>query len=106
MKAITCFYHFSKVYWSDWNRNGPKIEWANLDGSERQILLSSPDVNLPNSLAIEPRSGELCFADAGTHKIGCIDTYTKQLRFIGIDLQYPFGLAITEDNFYWTDWTT
>lgn len=84
----------------------PKIEWSNLDGTEREILLSSPAVKLPNSLAISSRSAELCFADAGTQKVDCIDSFSKHVRTIAGNLSYPFGLAITDDHYYWTDWTT
>lgn len=94
------------MFWSDWNRDAPKIEWSNLDGSEREILLSDPRVKLPNSLSISPNTGELCFADAGTNKIECIDTYSKIVRVIATNLSYPFGLAVTSDHYYWTDWTT
>jgi len=59
------------LYWSDWNRNEPKIEWSNLDGSDRRTLVSSPDVKLPNSLALLFSSGEICYADAGNQKIEC-----------------------------------
>lgn len=61
----------SKIFWSDWNRVDPKIEWANLDGTERQTLVSSPQVKLPNSLALSMSSGEICYADAGNQKIEC-----------------------------------
>ncbi|XP_055547444.1 nidogen [Wyeomyia smithii] len=98
--------HQSKLYWSDWNREGPKIEWANLDGTERQVLVSGPQVALPNSIQVAPGSGELCYADAGTKKIECVDTYSKQIRTVASNLTYPFGLAVTGDHFYWTDWTT
>lgn len=94
------------MYWSDWNRDGPKIEWSNLDGTEREILLTDPAVKLPNSLSISQSTGELCFADAGTKKIECIDTYTHAVRTIASNLSYPFGLTVTDDQFYWTDWTT
>lgn len=63
----------SKIFWSDWNRNAPKIEWANLDGSEREALVSAPQVKLPNSLALSSNSGEICYADAGNQKIECKD---------------------------------
>ncbi|XP_055600604.1 nidogen-like [Uranotaenia lowii] len=98
--------HQSKLYWSDWNREAPKIEWSNLDGTEREVLVSGPNVQLPNSIQVAPASGELCFADAGTKKIECIDTYSKHTRTIASNLTYPFGLAVTDDHFYWTDWTT
>jgi nidogen (entactin) len=62
---------FSKLYWSDWDRVAPKIESANLDGSDRQTILTSPEVKLPNSLSLSLSSGELCYADAGNQKIEC-----------------------------------
>lgn len=95
-----------KLFWSDWDRNNPKIEFANLDGSDRQTLLDQSFVKLPNSLVIRPRTSELCYNDAGNGKIECVDTYTKIPHTIASNLSYPFGLAATEESFYWTDWTT
>ncbi|XP_030387552.1 nidogen-1 [Scaptodrosophila lebanonensis] len=95
-----------KIYWSDWDRAGPKIEFSDLDGTGREILLGKDAVNLPNSLVVLESSGELCFADAGTKKVECIDAHSHQIRTISNDLSYPFGLTFTHDQFYWTDWTT
>ncbi|XP_039956515.1 nidogen [Bactrocera tryoni] len=95
-----------KLYWSDWNRESPKIEMTDLDGTGRELLLGSDAVILPNSLVILESSGELCYADAGTKKVECIDSYSKRLRTISNDLTYPFGLTFTHNQFYWTDWTT
>ena len=61
----------SKLFWSDWNRVSPKIEFSNLDGSERSLLLGSPEITLPNSLALSLATGEICYADAGNKKIEC-----------------------------------
>lgn len=84
--------HFnSKLYWSDWNRENPRIEFSNLDGSDRDVLLASPALNLPNSLTISARTGELCFADAGTQKIECIEPYRRSVRTVASNLLYPFG---------------
>lgn len=58
------------MFWSDWNRAAPKIEWANLDGTNRAIFLEGPMVQLPNSLAIDFVTEEVCWADAGTKSIG------------------------------------
>lgn len=62
--------HSRKVFWSDWNRESPKIEWANMDGTERGVFISGASVQLPNSLAIDFNTDELCWADAGTKTIG------------------------------------
>lgn len=99
--------HFSsKLFWSDWNRDSPKIEWSNLDGTDRATLLTKPNVQLPNSLAIKQQTGEVCFADAGTKKIDCVSSYSKRVRTIAENLKYPFGLAVSDDQFFWTDWET
>lgn len=95
-----------KLFWSDWDRTNPRIEYANLDGSDRQTLLDRKFLKLPNSLVIRPQTSELCYNDAGSGKIECVDTYTKIPQTIASNLSYPFGLTATEENFYWTDWTT
>ncbi|XP_037942070.1 nidogen-like [Teleopsis dalmanni] len=95
-----------KLYWSDWNRESPKIEMSDLDGTGRELVLGKDSVTLPNSLVVLENTGELCFADAGTKKVECIDAYSKQLRTISNELTYPFGLSFMHDQFYWTDWTT
>lgn len=61
---------------------------------------------MPNSLALSMTSAEICYADAGNQKVECFDTYTKEPRIIADKLSYPFGLAITDDQFFWSDWTT
>lgn len=69
------------------------------------MLLSQPNVLLPNHVAISPRTRDLCFVDAGTKRLECVDTYHKQVYTVAANLSYPFGLAITDSQFYWTDWT-
>lgn len=59
-----------KLFWSDWNRTSPKIEWSDLDGSNREIFIQGPRVKLPNSIAIDWYTDEICWADAGLKSIG------------------------------------
>ena len=47
------YYYFSQLFWTDWG-TVPRIERANLDGTERNILIDS-DIQYPNSLTIEFR---------------------------------------------------
>lgn len=58
------------MFWSDWNRNSPKIEWSDLDGSHREIFVQGPSIKVPNSLAIDWQTDEICWADAGLKSIG------------------------------------
>lgn len=94
-----------KIFWSDWDRRHPKIEWANADGTGREIFLEGIDlVSLPNSLTIDYETEQLCYADAGTKKIECIDIDSREKHTIAINCTYPFGIAITDKHIYWSDW--
>lgn len=77
-----------------------------MDGSARGIFLAAPNVELPNSLAIDWATDRLCYADAGLKSIECVSIETKKRETIATNCSYPFGLAIHEDKFYWTDWKT
>lgn len=95
-----------KLFWSDWDRLAPKLEWANLDGSEREVFLQGNAVKLPNSLAIDYERDEVCWADAGTKSIECIGISSAARRTVVSNSSYPFGLAMSEDNYFWTDWAS
>lgn len=79
---------------------------SDLDGTGREVLLGKDQVLLPNSLVMLDQTGELCYADAGTKRVECVDLYTKKTRIISNELTYPFGLVFTHNQFFWTDWVT
>lgn len=120
----------AKLYWSDWNREEPKIEYSNLDGSQRAVLVNS-DLKLPNNLVIDYDHNDLCWVDAGLHRIECLHLYSKSRRVIYSQASkcvtahlplplalttvqsftphwtgYPFDIAIGHSSIYWTDWET
>lgn len=94
-----------KLFWSDWSRDAPKIESANLDGSGRVVLLNK-DLKLPNNLVVDYEHNDLCWTDAGTHRIECLNLYTSSRRVVTLTAAYPFDLAIVGSNIFWTDWDT
>jgi nidogen (entactin) len=77
-----------------------------MDGSDREVFLDNTVVALPNSLAVDWDTDELCFADAGKKTIACVHIETKQLRTVATKCSYPFGIAISPTHYYWTDWAT
>ncbi|XP_011690826.1 PREDICTED: nidogen-2 isoform X2 [Wasmannia auropunctata] len=105
-RGIAVHPYRGKIFWSDWNRASPKLEWANEDGTDRAIFLQGDYVKLPNSLTIDWATDELCWADAGTFTISCIEIDTKRVTVVANELTYPFGLAISQNHYYWTDWKT
>ncbi|XP_025991116.1 nidogen isoform X2 [Solenopsis invicta] len=105
-RGIAVHPYRGKIFWSDWNRASPKLEWANEDGTDRAIFLQGDYVKLPNSLTIDWATDELCWADAGTFTISCIEIDSKRVTIVANELTYPFGLAISQNHYYWTDWKT
>ncbi|XP_015431695.1 PREDICTED: nidogen-2 [Dufourea novaeangliae] len=105
-RGIAVHPYRGKIFWSDWNRVSPKLEWANEDGTGRAIFLQGDYVKLPNSLSIDWATDELCWADAGTFTISCMEIESKEINVVANALTYPFGLAISQQNYYWTDWKT
>ncbi|XP_047498425.1 nidogen-like [Penaeus chinensis] len=91
------------LFWSDWNRFGPKIEVSGLDGSNRRVLVET-DISLPNSLVVDYDTQTLCWADAGTHKIECIGVAGSGRRTVMEGALYPFGLTTLGQDFFYTDW--
>lgn len=52
------------MYWSDWNRNKPRIMQANMDGSNVKVFVEDA-LELPNDIAFNAYTGKLCFIDSG-----------------------------------------
>ena len=92
-----------KLFWSDWNRAQPKIEWSTLDGSDRSIFASGPNVQLPNSVTIDTSNDELCWADAGIKRIMCMGIETRATRMIPANCISPFGLTVSSTRYFWTE---
>uniref|UniRef100_A0A4W5R5T5 Nidogen 1 n=1 Tax=Hucho hucho TaxID=62062 RepID=A0A4W5R5T5_9TELE len=94
---------YGRLYWADWNRDGPKIEMSNMDGTDRTVLVKD-DLGLPNGLTYDPESQQLCWADAGTRKVQCMDPNGRNRRTIVEGIQYPFAIVSHGRNLYYTDW--
>uniref|UniRef100_A0A3Q0SFY4 Nidogen 1 n=1 Tax=Amphilophus citrinellus TaxID=61819 RepID=A0A3Q0SFY4_AMPCI len=94
---------YGRLYWADWNRDGPKIEMSNMDGTER-IVLVKDNLALPNGLTFDYENQQLCWADAGTRKVECMDPHRQLRRNIVEGIQYPFALVSFGRNLYYTDW--
>uniref|UniRef100_A0A914XZB2 Nidogen n=1 Tax=Panagrolaimus superbus TaxID=310955 RepID=A0A914XZB2_9BILA len=93
-----------KLYYSDWDRKNPRIGRIDLDGKNNEIFVHT-DIHLPNGLAIVQSTKELCWVDAGSQKLSCIGLNGQNRRVVYFPLEYPFGLAVRNDErFYWTDW--
>lgn len=93
----------SNLYWTDWNREAPKIETSTVSGANRRVLVNT-DIGLPNGLTFDPFSKLLCWADAGTKKLECTFPDGAGRRIIHNNLNYPFSIISYASHFYHTDW--
>ncbi|UMM35606.1 hypothetical protein L5515_008151 [Caenorhabditis briggsae] len=92
------------LYYSDWHRENPYIGRVDMDGKNNRVFLNE-DIHLPNGLTILPNRRELCWVDAGNHRLSCVQFNGANRRTVFSSLQYPFGLTHDqEQKFYWTDW--
>lgn len=60
--------HCSTLYWTDWNREAPKIESSSWDGQKRRVIVSD-GIGLPNALTYDHSTDQVCWADAGKHHL-------------------------------------
>ncbi|OXB72825.1 UNVERIFIED_CONTAM: hypothetical protein H355_011349 [Colinus virginianus] len=95
--------HVNNLYWTDWNREAPKIETSTVSGANRRVLVNK-DIGLPNGLTFDPFSKLLCWADAGTKNLECTFPDGAGRRIIQNNLNYPFSIVSYADHFYHTDW--
>ena len=80
------------MYWTDWGHK-PKIERANLDGSER-VLLINTSLHWPNGLALDYEEQKLYWSDAHTDRIEVANADGSHRRtLVSHDLPHVFGVS-------------
>ena len=53
------------MYWTDWERQNPRVMMANLDGTNVEKLAVA-GLTLPNDITIDPYFRKACVLDGGT----------------------------------------
>ncbi|XP_069568837.1 nidogen-2 isoform X4 [Brachyistius frenatus] len=102
-RAIIVVSSTGSLYWTDWNREAPKIECSSVDGRNRKVVVSD-GVGLPNALTYDTSSGQVCWADAGTKRLECISPDGSGRRVVHPSLNYPFSMIYYRNHFFYTDW--
>lgn len=81
------------MYWTDWGEE-PKIEQANLDGSERKILVNT-SLGWPNGLALDFNLGTIYWGDAQTDVIEVMYINgTGRKKLVHDKLPHIFGFGL------------
>ncbi|XP_029030641.1 nidogen-2 [Betta splendens] len=102
-RAIVVVSATGTLYWTDWNRDAPKIESSSVDGHNRRTVVSN-GIGLPNALTYDSSSGQICWADAGTKRLECVSPDGSGRRAVHSSLNYPFSMVYYSSHFYYTDW--
>ncbi|XP_011296947.1 low-density lipoprotein receptor-related protein 4 isoform X1 [Fopius arisanus] len=102
-RGIAVHPHYGYVFWTDWGPS-PKIERADMDGSDRQALITD-GITWPNCLTIDYPTERIYWTDAKHPAImsARLDGTDKK-KVLSKGLHHPFGITIFEDLIYWTDW--
>ncbi|XP_061909994.1 nidogen-2 [Entelurus aequoreus] len=102
-RAIIVVSSTGSLYWTDWNREAPKIESSSVDGQNRRVVVTD-GIGLPNALTFDSSSRQICWADAGTKQLECIFPDGSGRRVIHPSVNYPFSMVYHHNHFYYTDW--
>ncbi|KAK9885701.1 hypothetical protein WA026_012466, partial [Henosepilachna vigintioctopunctata] len=103
-RAIAVGPELGWLFWSDWSDRKPKIERANLDGTQRTIIVSK-DLVWPNGVTLDLVSRKIYWCDAKEDKIEFANMDGKDRRIlINTEVPHVFGLSLMGDYLYWTDW--
>ena len=96
------------MYWCDWGFDH-KVEVANMDGSDRRVLLDNKTVYWPNGLTLDHKNNRLYWVDAYYQTLEVYDLISNRTTLLVhlrhfVPLTHPFGLTFLESYLYWTDW--
>ncbi|CAJ0568186.1 unnamed protein product, partial [Mesorhabditis spiculigera] len=92
------------LFWSDWGQL-PRIERANMDGSDRRILVKDK-IYWPNTIALDFTTKRVYFADSKLDYIDFVNydgTGRTQVISASKFVQHPHAVAIFEDKMYYSD---
>ncbi|XP_070072746.1 vitellogenin receptor Yl [Drosophila takahashii] len=93
------------MFWTDWG-DKPMIGRASMDGSRSRPIVSE-NIHWPNGIALDMHQQRIYWVDA---KLGSVQTVrpdgSGRRTVLDGMLKHPYGLAIFEDQLYWSDWAT
>lgn len=104
-RSIALLPQRGKMFWSDWG-DKPMIATSQMDGTLPGVFVEV-DLNWPNGITLDWPNERLYWVDAKLKTIESIGLDGKQRRKV-IDgvLKHPYGIAVFENDIYWSDWKT
>ncbi|OWF40871.1 low-density lipoprotein receptor-related protein 4-like [Mizuhopecten yessoensis] len=93
-----------RMFWTDWGSQ-PKIEAANMDGSDRVTLVNLTENSWPNGIAVDYAGRKIYWVDAKYNKIEVVDINgLSRKTLIEEPISHYFGITVLGDYLYVTDW--
>ena len=91
------------MFWTDWGST-PKIERANMDGTNRSVIVST-NLAWPNGIAIDYERDMLYWVDGYNKSLEYCDFYgNNRGTLLSEMVLHPFGITVYGNHVYWTDW--
>lgn len=103
-RGIVLDYERGLMFWTDWGAM-PKIERAQMDGIKRTKIVTASLV-WPNGLALDSQERRIYWVDAQIKHIESCDYEGNFRKTVASSLSYPYGIAVTSNLVYWTDWNS
>ncbi|XP_069042806.1 low-density lipoprotein receptor-related protein 1 isoform X2 [Lepisosteus oculatus] len=99
------------MYWSDWEEDPKeskrgKIERAWMDGTNRNVFLTSKTVLWPNGLSLDIPQGVLYWVDAYYDRIEMVYLNNSERKTVydGQELNHAFGLCHYKHFLFWNEY--
>ena len=121
------FHYCRKIFWNDWEYCNARIETANMDGSDRKILIqldkNFTHCNLscqgdetaedytrtclkkwPNQMELNYSSNELYWVDGFRDNLESVKVDGSNFRVVLRNVTHCFGLGLDNEDVYYTSW--
>ncbi|XP_064634178.1 low-density lipoprotein receptor-related protein 4-like isoform X2 [Lineus longissimus] len=103
-RALVLHYELGFMFWTDWGTE-PRIERANMDGTDRRAIVTKR-LGWPNGLTIDYLDQRIIWVDARTEFIETVGFDGQNRKVLVASVPHPYGLTVSNDYVYWTDWGT
>lgn len=104
-RSIALHSQMGQMYWSDWGKL-PMIGTSSMDGNDVKELVTQ-DIHWPNGITLDWPNNRLYWVDARLHIMESVTLDGKNRKTILNDaLKHPYGIAVFDDQIYWSDWET
>lgn len=104
-RSIALLPQQGRMFWSDWG-DKPMISTSQMDGTLAKVFVKK-DVFWPNGITLDWPNERLYWVDAKLKTIESIGLDGQNRRkVIEKVLKHPYGIAVFENDIYWSDWKT